>query len=56
MIFPYINPTAFELFGIEIKWYGISYAVGLLLALTYCKSISNETSFNGSLFSKGVGC
>ena len=29
MRFPNINPTAFEIFGLEIKWYGISYALGL---------------------------
>ena len=37
MRFPNINPTAFEIFGFEIKWYGISYALGLILALFLCK-------------------
>ena len=27
MKFPNINPTAFEIFGLEIKWYGISYDI-----------------------------
>lgn len=42
MQFPNIDSTAFELFGIEIKWYGISYALGLLLALNYCKFLSKK--------------
>lgn len=31
-----INPTAFTIFGIEIQWYGIIIALGLLLAVLYC--------------------
>ncbi len=31
-----INPTAFTIFGIEIQWYGIIIAFGLLLAVLYC--------------------
>ncbi|MDE6789539.1 MAG: prolipoprotein diacylglyceryl transferase [Ruminococcus sp.] len=31
-----INPTAFTVFGIEIQWYGIIIALGLLLAVLYC--------------------
>lgn len=31
-----INPTAFTLFGLEIRWYGIIIAVGMLLAMLYC--------------------
>ena len=42
MKFPNIDPTAFELLGFEIKWYGISYAFSLLLALTLCKILSNK--------------
>ena len=40
MRFPNINPTAFEIFGFEIKWYGVSYALGLILALFLCKLLS----------------
>ncbi|MDE7104842.1 MAG: prolipoprotein diacylglyceryl transferase [Ruminococcus sp.] len=32
----HINPTAFTVFGIEIQWYGIIIAFGLLLAVLYC--------------------
>ena len=42
MKFPNINPTAFEIFGLEIKWYGISYALGLILALFLCKILSKK--------------
>ena len=44
MKFPNINPTAFSLFGFEIKWYGISYAVSLILALIFCKILSEKSS------------
>ena len=42
MLFPNINPTAFNLFGFEIKWYGISYALSLILALIFCKNLSKR--------------
>ena len=42
MKFPDINPTAFYIFGFEIKWYGISYALSLILALIFCKSLSRK--------------
>ena len=42
MNFPNINPTAFDFFGFEIKWYGISYAVSLILALILCKILSKK--------------
>lgn len=31
-----INPTAFTVFGLEIQWYGIIIATGLLLAMLFC--------------------
>ena len=31
-----ISPTAFTVFGLEIKWYGILIAIGMLLAIMYC--------------------
>lgn len=30
-----INPTAFTIFGLEVKWYGIMIALGFLLAFVY---------------------
>ena len=40
--FPDINPTAFSIFGIDIQWYGIAYATGLLLGLFYSKKLINN--------------
>ena len=37
--FPNIDPTAFSLFGIDIQWYGIAYATGLLFGLLNAKRI-----------------
>tara|TARA_A100001011_G_scaffold384637_1_gene457542 strand:- start:876 stop:1679 length:804 start_codon:yes stop_codon:yes gene_type:complete len=42
MTFPNIDPTAFFLFGIPIKWYGISYAISIFLGLLFCKFLSNK--------------
>ena len=33
-----INDTAFTLFGLEIKWYGLLITFGMLLAMIYCFS------------------
>ena len=40
--FPNINPTAFSIFGLDIQWYGIAYATGLLLGLFHAKNILKE--------------
>ena len=49
--FPNINPTAFSLFGIDIQWYGISYATGLLLGLLNAKRIIKKKGhINSKLF------
>lgn len=39
-----VNPptTAFSIFGIDIKWYGILITVGFLLAILYCLKRSRE--------------
>lgn len=37
-----VSPTAFTVFGMEIKWYGIIIAFGLLLAILYCFSRMKE--------------
>ena len=42
MNFPNIDPTALNFFGFEIKWYGIAYAVSLILALIYCKMLCKK--------------
>ena len=45
MKFPDIDPTAFSFLGFEIKWYGISYAASLILALIYCKTLSKRKKY-----------
>jgi phosphatidylglycerol:prolipoprotein diacylglycerol transferase len=35
--YPNINPVALNLFGLKIHWYGIAYAVGILLGMQYLK-------------------
>ncbi|MDA9558513.1 prolipoprotein diacylglyceryl transferase [Alphaproteobacteria bacterium] len=42
MEFPNITPTAFTIFGIDIQWYGISYALGIFLALLYSKNLAKK--------------
>ena len=42
MQFPNIEPTAFNIFGIDIQWYGISYALGIFLALLYSKRLARK--------------
>ncbi len=42
MNFPNIDSTAFIIFGLSIKWYGIAYAVGFLGGITYAKILSRR--------------
>ena len=42
MPFPNINPTAFTFMKIDVQWYGIAYAVGLLLGLMNAKIITKK--------------
>lgn len=37
--FPNINPIALQLGPLSIRWYGIAYALGILLALSYLKHL-----------------
>ena len=41
-----INPTAFTLFGLEVKWYGILIAVGFLLAFIYALCSCKKMNIN----------
>lgn len=41
-----INPTAFTVFGIEIRWYGVIIAVGMLIAMIYCFKRMREFGIN----------
>ena len=31
------NPVAFEILSLEIRWYSLSYIIGIILGWTYCK-------------------
>ena len=42
MQFPNIEPTAITLLGFDIQWYGISYALGIFLALIYSKHLARK--------------
>ena len=42
MNFPDINPTAFSIFGLSIKWYGIAYTVGFLGGISYAKNLARK--------------
>ena len=48
--FPNINPTAFNIFGIAIQWYGIAYAIGLLLGLFYSKYLIKNNNVKKESF------
>lgn len=48
--FPNINPTAFNIFGIAIQWYGIAYAIGLLLGLFYSKHLIKNNNIKKKFF------
>ena len=51
MPFPNINPTAFTFMKIDVQWYGIAYAVGLLLGLMNAKIITKKKNiFEGKVF------
>lgn len=51
MQFPNIEPTAITILGIDIQWYGISYALGIFLALLYSKHIARKFgSINQKIF------
>lgn len=46
-IYEYIDPIAFELFGINVHWYGIMYVGAMLIALLIAKAFVkyNNTRF-----------
>ncbi|MBR4223381.1 MAG: prolipoprotein diacylglyceryl transferase [Oscillospiraceae bacterium] len=49
-----IDPTAFSIFGFEIKWYGICIAIGLFLAMTYCFKRTKSFGLDGDSLSEAV--
>ena len=42
-----VYSTAFEIFGIEIKWYGILITIGVLLAVIYCFKRMEKVGLDG---------
>lgn len=42
MQYPYIDPVAFSIGPLHVRWYGISYVVGILLAWVYCRYLSKR--------------
>lgn len=45
ILFPNINPILFNIGALHVKWYGLAYVVGLLLALLLIKKINNLHKF-----------
>ena len=60
VVFPGVNidikvdPTAFSIFGFEIKWYGICIAIGLFLAMGYCFRRTKQFGLDGDHLSDAV--
>jgi phosphatidylglycerol:prolipoprotein diacylglycerol transferase len=44
--FPNIDPVAFAVGPLEIRWYGISYVIGILLAWWYARHLADEQTSN----------
>ena len=47
-VYPSFNPVAVDLGVLKIHWYGIAYAVGILLAWRYCLWLIRRTPLNVS--------
>ena len=45
-----INPVAFTIFGLEVKWYGILIALGVLLAILTTESMAKKKSYKNGLY------
>ncbi len=44
-----INPVAFEIFGREVRWYGIIIAIGVLLACLLAAHLSKKKGYNSDM-------
>ena len=47
-----INPVAFTIFGLEVKWYGILIALGVLLAILTTESMAKKKSYKKTKYFK----
>lgn len=45
-----INPVAFKIFGLEVKWYGILIALGVFLAILITESMAKKKSYKNGLY------
>lgn len=45
-----IDPVAFSLFGLEVKWYGILIALGVFLAILVTESMAKKKSYKNGLY------
>lgn len=46
-IFNYVNPVIFDIFGLDVKWYGLAYVIGILLGYLMLKRNAKvATNFN----------
>lgn len=45
-----INPVAFSIFGIEVRWYGILIALGVYLAITILEKMAQKKHYKNGLY------
>lgn len=45
-----MNPVAFRLFGLEVRWYGILIAVGAFLAVFFCERLAKQKQYCGGMY------
>ncbi|WP_019138250.1 prolipoprotein diacylglyceryl transferase [Peptoniphilus timonensis] len=45
-----INPVAFKIFGLEVRWYGILIALGVFLAILVTEYMAKKKSYKNGLY------
>ena len=45
-----INPVAFTIFGIEVKWYGILIALGVFLSIFFTEKMAEKKNYSRGLY------
>ena len=45
-----INPVAFTIFGIEVKWYGILIALGVFLGILFTEKMAEKKNYSRGLY------
>lgn len=46
----YINPVAFTIFGLDVRWYGILIAIGALLAIYTTEKMAKRKNYKNGLY------